>query len=95
MEFLKGLVDLKFNKFITPIIAGALLLILYILATLGWLIFLFKGNPYTSFFTRFIEFLILYPLTIIGIRLWLEFIVAMTKTADNTSKILEELKEKK
>ena len=94
MEFLKGLIDLKFNKFITPSIAGAVLIILYVVSTLGWIVYLFSNNPFVPFATRLIEFLIGYPLTIIAIRLWLEFIVAMTKVADNTSKILDEISKK-
>ncbi|MEO2069250.1 MAG: DUF4282 domain-containing protein [Desulfurobacteriaceae bacterium] len=86
---LKKLLDFRFETFITPYILGAVLGILYIVAVLGWLGYLFTGDG--SFIERLILLVIGLPLSIVGIRVWVESIVSIVKIAENTSKIVEEL----
>ena len=89
---IKYIFDFKFRYYITPIVAGILQYILYIFDILGWLSFLFSPNYYISFGARFFITLIFLPLSIIGIRMWLEFLVAMVKIAQNSEEIKEILK---
>ncbi|MBK3331672.1 DUF4282 domain-containing protein [Persephonella atlantica] len=93
-DFIYGLFDFRFNRFITPVVSGAVLLILYAAATVGWLGFLFGGDSYTPFIVRFLITAVGYPLSVIGIRIWLETMVALTKIANITAEIKQHIKEK-
>jgi len=94
MNFIKKLFDFGFKQYITPTIAGIIQYILYAIIILAWLSFLFKPS-YTSFAVKLIITVIFLPISMVGVRMWLEFIVAMTKVAENTGEIKDILKEKK
>ncbi len=93
-DFIYGLFDFRFNRFITPVVSGVVLFILYAVVTVIWLAFLFGGDSYTPFAVRFLITVVGYPLSIIGIRIWLETMVALTKIANITAEIKQHIKEK-
>jgi len=90
--------DYGFKNFITPVFAGILQYIIYFFIVIGWLKFLFSPGELlsltTSFFSRLFTTIILLPLSIIFVRMWLEFMVAITKIAQNSEEIKETLKSK-
>ena len=86
--------DFRFKHYITPIVAGVLQYIIYLFLVLGWLNFLFSQNYYISFGVRFLMTIVLLPVSIIGVRMWLEFMVAMVKIAENSEEIKDVLKSK-
>jgi len=90
--------DYGFKNFITPVFAGILQYILYFFIIVGWLKFLFFPGELlsltTSFFSRLLTTIILLPLSIIFTRMFLEFMVAMTKIAQNSEEIKDTLKSK-
>ena len=91
-EFVKSLFDLRFEKFITPKIAGIGLVIVYVVVALLWLDFLFSGPG--NFVLRLITFLIGLPLSFIVVRIWFEAFVALTKIAENSAKMVNILEER-
>ncbi|WP_457641926.1 DUF4282 domain-containing protein [Persephonella sp.] len=90
----KALFDLKFNSFITPTVAGIMLVIFYLFAVLVWINYLINVY-YPNFFFRLIIALIGLPISLVFIRVWFETIIALIKTAESSLKILKILEEDK
>ena len=95
-NFIKNLLDTKFENYITLRILGVLLIIAYIFDAI---LIMYLCSSY-NFLKGLLMFIILYPITLIIIRINFEALSALIKVAENTSKIdkklesLEILKEK-
>jgi len=78
----KTLFDVKFETYITPAIAGVVMIISYVLVTIMWLAMVFQsGLP------GFLMALIGIPVSFVFIRIWFESLVALIKTAEASGKI--------
>ncbi len=83
--------DFGFKHYITPVVVGVLQYILYALIILFALGFLFSSFE----IYKLIVVLISVPISMIGVRIWLEFIVAILKIAENSEEIKDLLKSNK
>ncbi len=87
-NFIKSLLDIKFENYIALKVLGILLVIVYIFDT--FLII----SLYLSFDNTLIAllfFIVFYPISLIAIRVYFEAFSALIKIAENTSKINKKL----
>ncbi len=83
-NFLKSLLDLKFENYITLKILGILLILAYILDTI---FVLSLCSTIENFLEALILFIIFYPISLVIVRINFEAFSALIKIAENTSKI--------
>ena len=85
----KALFDIRFEKYITPSIAGIIMYVSYVVVAVMWALMAIQGGFY-GFFMAVIGL----PLTIVFLRIWFEGLVALVKTAEASSKIARLMEEK-
>ena len=85
---IRSIFDAKFERYITPAIAGILMYATYAIVTVMWLIMMFQGG-----FSNTIMALIGIPVSLVFIRIWFEGLVALVKTAEASTKLVKLIEE--
>ncbi len=97
MEFIKSLFDVSFTRFITPTIAGIVLIVEYAIETLVALSIIIGSarEGIGAAFASLILTAIFLPIAIITTRIWMEGLVAIIKIAQETTMIRKDMESNK